>query len=177
MSAVGLGARLSERLAAQGLTHLVSVANGEGFGLYQAFKADSRCRVIDACREGEAVALCCGLVLGGQLPVLSIENFGLFECLDTLRALPLDIGIPMLLVIGYTGRGGKTPEGEAALVERLGNIGPQAALAGRWTEPVLQLAGIPFWYLDPADSGAVCDEALALCRSSSRPVALLVDLT
>lgn len=173
----GLGARLHQRMRGVGITNLVSVANGEGFGLYQAFKQHGDCRVIEACREGEAVGICAGLVLGGSVPVLSIENFGLFECLDTLRALPIALRLPLILVIGYTGRVGLTPEGERAMQERLGQIAPQAILGARWTEPVLELAGIPYWHIAPDEDAAAFDAAHAQALRDSVPVALLVDLT
>lgn len=129
-----------DRMAAHGVHHLVSVANGEAAPLYHALRADERCTVIDASREGEAVAIGSGLVLGGRKCLLSMENFGLFECLDTLRALPLDMGFALPLLIGFTGR--PKPNRPALLAERLGNIHTQVLIAGDWTEPVLDLAGI-----------------------------------
>jgi sulfopyruvate decarboxylase TPP-binding subunit len=173
----GLGIRLHERMRKAGVSHLVSVANGEGFGLYQAFKLDAECTVVDACREGEAVAICCGLFLGGRIPVLSIENFGLFECLDTLRALPIALRIPMILIIGYTGRPALSDEGERAVLARYGNIAPQAILGAKWTEPALAMAGIASWYVSPTDNAATFDEAYRKAIQENVPVAILVDMT
>lgn len=181
MTSAPLGPLLASSFAAAGIQHLVSVANGEGFGLYQAWQQRTDGALIAACREGEAVAISCGLVLGGRDVVLSIENFGLFECLDTLRALPLDMNIPLVLVIGYTGRGGLNQAGSAALEQRLGNIASQAALAGRWTEPCLDFAGIPWWMLEadanPRHIASDIGAALTMRDRTGRPVALLVEMT
>jgi sulfopyruvate decarboxylase TPP-binding subunit len=173
----GLGAALHARMTAAGVTHLVSVANGEGKGLWTAFREDPTCTVVEACREGEAVGICAGLYLGGQLPVLSMENFGLFECLDTLRALPLALNIPVVLVIGYTGRPALTPEGEAMVNDRYRNIAAQAILGAKWTEPMLATAGIPAWHIAPDGDPALFDEAHAEAVKQSCPVAILVDMT
>jgi sulfopyruvate decarboxylase subunit alpha len=171
----GLAAGIKRRLDDLGVRHLVSVANGESAPLYFLCREDPGFTVIDACREGEAVGISAGIHLGGYRPLLSMENFGLFECLDSLRALPIDMGFPLLMLVGYTARPG--PGSMEALEARLGNAATQAGLAGRWTEPFLDLAGIPHFILEsPADAGLVA-EAAALSDERRGPVALLAERT
>jgi sulfopyruvate decarboxylase subunit alpha len=155
-----------ERMAVHGVHHLVSVANGEAAPLYHALRADERCTVIDASREGEAVAIGSGLVLGGRKCLLSMENFGLFECLDTLRALPLDMGFALPLLIGFTGR--PKPDRPALLAEVL--------IAGDWTEPVLDLAGIGHQVL-PADGTPEpdCRAAVDALLTAATTTAILIE--
>lgn len=164
---------LKGRLAAVGIHHLVSVANGEAGPLYFACRADPSFTVIDACREGEAVGICAGLQLGSARSLLSIENLGLFECLDSLRALPIDMGIPQLILVGYTARPG--PGVDEALDARLGTSATQAALAGRWTEPVLDLAGIPHRVLEEEDDAGLVDWAVRTADERRVPAVLLVE--
>jgi sulfopyruvate decarboxylase TPP-binding subunit len=158
-----------------GVRHLVSVANGEAAPLYFACRDDPAYTVIDACREGEAVAISAGLYLGGARPVCSMENLGLFESLDTLRALPIDMGIPLVLLIGYTGRPGRGSR--EALEQRLGGSAGQADLAGRWTEPFLELAGIPRYVIEQADEADRVAGALTHAEARRGPVAVLVEST
>lgn len=164
---------IKTELDAAGVRHLVSVANGEAAPLYFACREDPRWTVIDACREGEAVAIASGLFLGGTRPLLSMENLGLFECLDTLRALPIDMRIPLVMLIGYTGRPG--PGSRDALEQRLGNSAGQVDLAGRWTEPMLDTAGIPHEILENVDDVHRVGDALARADERGGPVAVLVE--
>ena len=165
---------MKQALRAAGVRWLVSVANGEGFKLYEACRADTEFSVISACREGEAIAITAGLRLGGEIPMVSMENLGLFECLDTARALPVDMRIPMLLMIGYTGRGGAASA--ERLTARFGNSGSQVAIAGEWTEPVLTLAGIPYRLLDgPGAESELVNWAVSTATADGTAVALLFE--
>jgi sulfopyruvate decarboxylase TPP-binding subunit len=165
---------LKSALVANDVRWLVSVANGESFNLYQAFRADPETSIVSACREGEAVGIGAGLFLGGAMSVISMENLGLFECLDTLRALPIDMGIPCILLLGYVGRGGASVA--EALAGRFGNSGTQVAIAGDWTEKVLTLAEIPCRLLEtPGTEAALARWAVETATSGRRPVALLAE--
>lgn len=171
----GLAGAIKREMESLDMRHLVSVANGESAPLYFACREDPAFTVIDACREGEAVGIASGLYLGGARPLLSMENFGIFECLDSLRALPIDMGIPLLLLVGYTAR--PKPGYLEALEARLGNAATQASLAGRWTEPFLDAAGIPHFVLEDLDDSRLVPEAAALAETRRGPVALLAERT
>jgi sulfopyruvate decarboxylase subunit alpha len=156
-----------------GVTHLVVTANGENAALQVACREDPAIEVVDTCREGEAVAIATGLVLGGARPCLTMENFGFFECLDTLRALPCDVRAGIPIFIGYTGRLGEgVPE---ALEGALGNIASQVVIAGEWTEAVLEATGIGFSLLEEGDDEGSAKSALAGALDADQPYALLVE--
>jgi sulfopyruvate decarboxylase TPP-binding subunit len=155
-----------------GVHYLVSVANGESAPLYFRLRDDPRFTVVDACREGEAVAIACGLHLGGRRAMLSMENFGLYECLDTLRAMPIDARIPIPVLVGYTAR---PAEGHVDFWNgRFGNIASQAMLAGRWTEPLLERLDQPYAVVDKADPEHVTEKQLQAALTSDVPSYLLV---
>jgi phosphonopyruvate decarboxylase len=153
--------------------HLVSVANGESGPLYFRLRDDPDFTVVEACREGEGVAIACGLHLGGARAILSMENFGLYESLDTLRAMPIDMGLPIPLLIGYTAR---PKDGqEATQLAQFGNISSQALLGGRWTEPLLEHLGLPYRLLSPTDPPEVTNASLDESFGSPSPTAVLVE--
>ena len=158
-------------LREQGVTHLVTVANHETQGLRQSFEEDPDRSVTSACREGEAVAIACGLIAGGKSTVLSMENLGLFECLDTLRGLPCAMDIPLPIFIGYLGRAATPSE----LSKLLGNYSEHVYLAGQWTEPILTAAGIAYRVLPSSVSEAEARAALAEALTAQGPFAILVD--
>jgi sulfopyruvate decarboxylase TPP-binding subunit len=59
-------------------------------------------------REDAAVAVGCGLRLGGRLPLVYMKNAGLLTCGDALLSLGRDIGCGLLLLIGWAGSGSDT---------------------------------------------------------------------
>jgi sulfopyruvate decarboxylase TPP-binding subunit len=152
--------------------HLVTVANAEGAELYFRLRDEPDFTVIEACREGEAVAIATGLYLGGERPLLSVENFGLYEALDTFRGLPMDIGIPLPLLVGHTGM----PEDgvEEAYDGMYGNIASQALLGGTWTKPILDAIGVPSTYLAPSSPPDAVARAMDETFASPTPSALLI---
>jgi sulfopyruvate decarboxylase TPP-binding subunit len=165
---------IKQALHSAGVRWLVCVANGEGLKLYEACRADPDFSIISACREGEAIGIGAGLYLGGQIAMVSLENLGLFECLDTVRALPVDMRIPMLLMIGYAGRGGASAA--ERLTAKFGNSGSQVAIAGAWTERVLALADIPCRVLDGAGAEAeFVSWAVKTATAKGSAVALLFE--
>jgi hypothetical protein len=57
-------------------------------------------RLIRVCREGEAIALAAGLLLGGKRPVVLIQCTGLFEAGDALRNVIHDLKVPLFFIVG-----------------------------------------------------------------------------
>jgi len=57
-------------------------------------------RLIRVSREGEAIAVAGGLLLGGRKPIVLIQCTGLFEAGDSLRNIVHDLKLPLFLVVG-----------------------------------------------------------------------------
>ena len=57
-------------------------------------------RLIRACREGEAIAIAGGLLLGGAKPIVIIQCTGLFEAGDALRNIVHDLKLPLTMIVG-----------------------------------------------------------------------------
>lgn len=160
-----------EVLRAEGFRHLVSVANYETEALRAEFEADADMSVTMACREGEAVAIASGLIASGTKTVLCIENLGLFESLDTLRAMPCDMGIPLPIFIGYCGRGTNVTDA----MQAVGGMAGQLVLAGEWTEPVLSAVRIGCRVLLPDADETEVRQTLRDAIANPGPFAVLVD--
>jgi sulfopyruvate decarboxylase subunit alpha len=73
------------------------------------------------------------LVIGGKRTAVLIQNQGLLNCINSLRAVGLDAGLPMLLVVGQFGR-------------EFDNVGQDPAQSRRrvvnLVEPMLDVMGI-----------------------------------
>ena len=86
-----------------GVTHVIWIPDSE-LGMWEpALSSDAELRLIRVCREGEAVAVAAGLLLGGRRPVVAIQCTGLFEAGDTLRNAVHDMKLPLFTIVGLRG--------------------------------------------------------------------------
>jgi sulfopyruvate decarboxylase TPP-binding subunit len=65
--------------------------------------SDSKLRLIRVCREGEAIAVAAGLLLGGRRPLVASQCTGLFEAGDSLRNVVHDMMLPLFMIVGLRG--------------------------------------------------------------------------
>src|SRR5262249_28716895 len=75
------GFEVASALAAAGATDVVWIPDSE-LGLWEAGLM-KHLRLLRVCREGEAMALAAGLLLGGRKPIVLIQCTGLFEAGDS----------------------------------------------------------------------------------------------
>src|SRR5256885_4266750 len=101
-------------LKAAGVTHVVWIPDTELGAWEPALLAEPALQLVRACREGEALAIAGGLLLGGMRPIVMIQCTGFFEAGDALRNLLYDLKLPLFLVIGirsyYAYQEGKTSD-------------------------------------------------------------------
>ncbi len=83
-----------------GITHVIWIPDSELGTWEPALRAEPDLQLIRVCREGEAIAVAAGLLLGGKRPVVLIQCTGLFEAGDALRNVVHDLKLPLFLVVG-----------------------------------------------------------------------------
>src|SRR3954462_244159 len=109
-------------LEAAGFTHVVWVPDSH-IGTWEAAILGSRLTLVRACREGEAVGIAAGLMLGGAVPVVVIQCTGFFEAGDAVRNVAHDLKLPLKLVVGVRNarafREGTSKDNCAHFAERL----------------------------------------------------------
>ncbi|MFO0844375.1 MAG: thiamine pyrophosphate-binding protein [Gemmataceae bacterium] len=87
-------------LVSCGVTHVIWLPDSE-LGRWEGALSSSReLRLIRVCREGEAMAIAAGLMLGGKRPVVMLQCTGFFEAGDAFRNVVHDLKLPLFLVIG-----------------------------------------------------------------------------
>lgn len=100
-------------LEAAGFTHLVWIPDSH-LGTWDAALRESKLAPVRTCREGEAVGLAIGLLLGGARPLVAIQCTGFFEAGDAVRNAIHDLKLPLKLIIGVrsarAARSGKTAD-------------------------------------------------------------------
>ena len=114
-----------------GFSHVVWIPDS-ALGLWESELVDSpKLQLIRPAREGEAIALAAGLMIGGGRPLVVIQCTGLFEAGDALRNIVHDLKLPLKLLIGV----------RSYHASRAGNSSDNCPL---FTEPILQAWKVPY---------------------------------
>jgi sulfopyruvate decarboxylase TPP-binding subunit len=155
------GPAVASALLDCGVTHVVWIPDSELGQWDSALAAASGLRLIRVCREGEAIAVAAGLLIGGRQPVVLIQCTGLFEAGDSLRNCVHDLKLPLFFVIGvrsyYAHQQGKTTD-----------------TCPVFTEPILQAWKLPYTVLDRRHTAADLAAAYREARTGRRAAAVLL---
>lgn len=157
--AQAVAARIVAELRGCGITHVVYLPSSASQALRDAVDAEPDLTLVPVCREGEALGIATGLLLGGKQPVVVHQSTGLFESGDSIRALALDLGLPMLLLIDYRGWQSTSPAADSAAT---------------FIEPILRAWGIRYHVLAPGDGPGIVSRAYAEARERQAPVVILM---
>ena len=138
-----------------GVTHVVWIPDSELGTWEPALRADRQVRLVRVCREGEAMAVAAGLILGGQRPVVAVQCTGLFEAGDALRNVIHDLKLPLFLIVGirsyYAHRQGKTADSCPV-----------------FAEPILRTWQVPYVVLDERSTAADLAAAYRQAQAENR---------
>lgn len=158
-------ASIVERLDACGVHKIVTVPDFVQLSVHDLIDQTPAFQVIRCADENQAIHVAGGLHIGGHRVAVLIQNQGLLNCLNSLRAIGLDAGLPMLLVIGQFGR-------------EFSNVGHDPSLSRRrvvnLVEPILDVMGITHWRLDTPPQLSNIDAAIDACNQRQAPAALLI---
>jgi hypothetical protein len=83
-----------------GFTHVVWIPDSTIGRWESALVAAESLTLVRPCREGEAVGIAAGLMLGGARPLVAMQCTGLFEAGDAIRNVVHDLGLPLKLFVG-----------------------------------------------------------------------------
>lgn len=144
-----------------GITHAIWIPDSELGTWEPALKTCPEISLIRVCREGEAIAVAGGLLLGGKRPIVLIQCTGLFEAGDALRNIVHDLKLPLFLVVGvrsyYAHQQGKSRD-----------------TCPIFTEPILKAWQIPYAVLDHQSTAADLAKAYRQAQAEKRAGAVLV---
>lgn len=148
------------------VSHVVTVPDWVQLSLHDRLnKGIDDIKVINCCNENQVVTVAAGLTIGGKRPLLMMQNQGLYNCFNTLRAVCLDAHIPMVFMVGQFGRE----------FENLGKPSTESARTMvRIAEPFLKAIDVPFHCLDREADMAKLDEAYEQAERLRTAVVLLV---
>ena len=146
----------------EGVTHVVGVPDNGSRALFERLWAHPNIEVILTSREGEAFGLASGLYLGGATPLVLIQNTGFFEAGDAFRGTAYNMGLPIVMLVGY--RGYKTMEPDAQRVDT----------AATFFEPTLNAWQIPYTAMHEDGDIEQIPAAFTKARETSLPTAVLI---
>ncbi|MDY3552780.1 hypothetical protein R5W24_001869 [Gemmata sp. JC717] len=141
-------------LVAAGFTHLVWIPDSH-LGRWEPALRGSPLAPVRVCREGEAVGVAAGLMLGAARPLVVVQCTGFFEAGDAVRNVAHDLKLPLKLIIGVrselSARAGKSadncPHFAARLIEaweiHYARFDPSTGDAAQLARAVAALAGHP----------------------------------
>lgn len=155
-------AALLDELRKLDVSHVIIVPDTHQRTLLAELARQSQIKLLTACTEDEAIAINAGLWIGGQRPVLSIQQVGLLAALNNVKGLAMDARIPTCMLVGYYGRDVSLPARE--------NPGRGVKLI----EPTLDAWGVAYFPIEgPEDLHAVAD-AYRHSQAHSGPAVVLI---
>jgi len=162
MSKITLNAsNIAEAFKRQGVTHVVGLPDNGSCALWELIGRDPDLDLISVTREGEAFAVACGLFIGGKNPVVIIQNTGFLESGDAIRGTAHNMGIPLVILIGY--RGFESMSSGRGMVDT----------AATFFEPTLNAWQIPYSLLTTDQEVGLIAQAFDKAKAINMPVAVI----
>ena len=119
-----------EGLKEAGVEVIVSLPESKFKELYPVLATDKDFRYIMVTNEAEGVSIAAGAWAAGKKPIMIMENAGFRVALEPLARLGLTHGIPVMMVMCYTGD--------------IGERNWWGIAHGQTMEPLLQAMNIPY---------------------------------
>ena len=157
-----LAQRLVQGLKDAGINFITYLPETRLSQIVPLIRDDPEMELIAAASEQEAVTIAAGATLGGKQAAVYMENTGIYVSSYSLLTVGKQLGVPMLLVVGY-----------------LGGVGDQRnsflyATIGKHTVPVLEGLGIDYMVLEDGEKLDVkINDAVRAANSLRGPFALL----
>lgn len=152
---------LLQELKRNGATFFTSVPCKLLGGLIKALEQDGSIGYMPTNREEEGLGVCTGAYLGGQVPVLVMQNTGVGTLITSLCSLGIYFRIPVTMLISHRGSPGEP-------------IGAQVPM-GTAVEQLLATISVPtFRFSDPSETVNV-GKLVPFASVAEGPVAAILD--
>ena len=154
------GTLFAESIVRAGFTHVVWIPDSHLGTWDEALALHPTLKLVRPCREGEAVAIAAGLLIGGAKPLVAIQCTGFFEAGDAVRNAVHDLKLPLKMLVG---------------VRSWASRETTADNCPTFIEPIVRAWNLPFAWFDPsaADSGSKLHETIERFASTDAAGVLL----
>lgn len=157
-----LAKRLVQSLKDAGINFVTYLPETRLSQIVPLLRDDPDIELIAVSSEQEAVTIAAGATLGGKQAAVYMENTGIYVSSYSLLAVGIQLGVPVLLIVGYLGG---VPDQRNSFLY---------ATIGKHTIPVLQGMGIDYMLLEDGENleGKIQD-AVRGANALRAPFALL----
>jgi sulfopyruvate decarboxylase TPP-binding subunit len=161
--AVGVEAQLIvDEILKLGVTHIVVIPDTYQRTLIAKLAELDSPKLVRVCTEDEAMGVNAGLYMGGQRPMMLIQNNGIFASINTMKAIALDAKVPTFIMVGQF------------LRDVTKKVEENRARAVRLLEPTLDTWGVPHYRLEGPDDLGVFREAYDRAQADLGPACVIV---
>ena len=158
-----LGREIVGAIKTAGVRHVAALPDiVTSTGILWRLAEDPDIRLIRLCKEDEGVSICAALSYCEKRAVLLMQQTGLMDSLNAIRAVGMEYGLPICMVVGLLGKEPDLPAAESA------NYGV------RIIEPVLDAMGIDRIGIETSSDVAGLAPAIDRAYAESRPVVALI---
>ena len=96
-----LGPDILEAIKASGIEFIVSVPDiVTSEGLLRIVRTDTEVRHIPLCKEDEGISICTALSYCGKRSLLMMQQTGMFDSVNSMRAIAAGYGHPVCMLVG-----------------------------------------------------------------------------
>lgn len=158
-----VGGQIIDSLVSAGIEFVVAVPDiVTSDGLLWPISRRADLKLIRVCKEDEGVSICAGLSVCRRRAVLLMQQTGLMDSLNAIRAIAKDYEQPICMIVGLQG---KEPD---LLPEQSRSYGV------RIVRPILDVMEIEHHLVQDADDCGLITPAIAQAYGESRPVCILI---
>jgi sulfopyruvate decarboxylase TPP-binding subunit len=157
-----LAKRLVQGLKDAGINFVTYLPETRLSQILPLLRDDPDIELIAAASEQEAVTIAAGATLGGKQAAVYMENTGIYVSSYSLLTIGKQLGVPILLVVGYLGG---VPDQRNSFLY---------ATIGRPTIPTLEGLGIDYMLLNDGETLEInIGDAVRAANAQRAPYALL----
>jgi sulfopyruvate decarboxylase subunit beta len=157
------GADIIDAMKQAGVEFVVSVPDiVTSDGLLWPLSRQKDIKLVRVCKEDEGVSICAALSYCDKRAVLLMQQTGLMDSLNAIRAIGKDYRQPVCMIVGLQG---KEPHLHPA---------QSAAYGVRIIQPILDVMEITHHLIEEPEDCALVQPAIELAYRKSQPVCLLV---
>ena len=157
------GARIISLIKQAGVREIVAVPDiVTSNGLLWPISEDPDFRLTRICKEDEGVSICAAMSYNGTRAVLMMQQTGLMDSLNAIRAIGIDYARPVVMLVGLQG---KEPD-----------VHPdQSQVYGvRIVRPILDVMGISHSLIENPDDVNHIPDAISRAYVNSQPHIFLI---
>jgi len=131
-------------------------------GLLWPLSRDPDIKLVRVCKEDEGIGICAGLAFANRRAVLLIQQTGLLDSINALRAVGVEYEQPIVLLVGMQG---KEPGIDPAVSKKI---------SVRIVPPILDTMGVEYRWLEQQADEMQVQPAIERAYAMSYPVCLLI---